>query len=53
MGYQNGNDNSQQTYNDKQDKSTHQRTSKISELCNTTSKCQYDRLNNSNEKSGE
>ena len=47
MGYQNGNDNSQQTYNEKQHKSTHQRTSKTSELCDSTSKSQYDRLTGS------
>ena len=42
--YQNMNDNGQMQANvDKNAKSTG-RTSKTSELCNSTSKCQYERL---------
>lgn len=44
MGYQNGNDNSQEIYNEKQDKSSHQRTSETARLAQDTSKTQYKRL---------
>lgn len=47
MGFQNDNDNSQGDYNVKADAKSHQRTSKTVELCNTTSKCQYERLSTS------
>lgn len=47
MGYQNMNDNSQQTYNEKQDKSSHQKTSETARLSEDTTKAQYWRLNGS------
>jgi len=40
------NDNGQHDQNMKNNSSSVGRTSKTSELCNTTSKCQYERLSN-------
>lgn len=47
MGYQNGNDNSQESYNEKQINGTFQRTSKTAEKAQDTTKDQYWRLNGS------
>lgn len=44
MGFQNGNDNGQMQSNVDKNSKASQRTSKISELCESTSKCQYERL---------
>lgn len=47
MGFQNSNDNSQQTANEKAQASSHQRTSTVSEKAQDTTKAQYWRLNGS------
>ncbi len=52
MGYQNGNDNSQEEYNLKADASSRQRTSVTSKWSNNTSKCQYERLSQTGPLSG-
>lgn len=52
MGFQKMNDNSQEEYNEKQDKGTRQRTSKTVEYSNNTTKCQYGRLNGSGKSVG-
>jgi hypothetical protein len=44
MGYQNLNDNSQQSYNEKKLPAAQQRTSETERLSNDTCKCQYERL---------
>ncbi len=44
MGYQNGNDNTGIDSNVSNNANSTGRTSKTSELCNSTSKCQYERL---------
>lgn len=47
MGYQNGNDNTGIDSNKNNNAKSTGRTSKTEELCNSTSKCQYERLNGS------
>ncbi len=44
MGYQNMNDNSQQTYNEGQARSSNQKTSTVSKKAQDTTHCQYERL---------
>lgn len=47
MGYQNGNDNTGIDSNRSNNANSVGRTSKVSELAENTSKCQYERLTNS------
>jgi hypothetical protein len=53
MGFQNGNDNSQEDFNIKRDASSRQRTSVTSKLSQDTSKCQYERLSKTGKTDGE
>lgn len=53
MGYKNGNDNSQESYNESSDKSSRQRTSMTEKCCKETSKCQYERLSHTEKMEGE